>query len=78
MCVKTSDQKELKEFIVGRIPGVMKVVLKKADKQKIPMELPEAREIAIDEIIEAEKKAEIKRVINTYTYIYTHNTYTYT
>ncbi len=56
------EQKELKAYINKLIPPQMKVVLKRADKLKIPMELPEARELAIEDIIVAERLATEKQV----------------
>ncbi len=39
----------------------MKEVLRSADRQKIPMEIPEATEISTSEIIEVEVLAEMDR-----------------
>lgn len=49
--------KDLKE----RIKKHVKVVLRRADKQKIPMEIPEAQELAKKEIIDLEMEAERQR-----------------
>lgn len=49
----------LKQQLLKRIKLQMKEVLRKADRLKIPMELPEAKEIATREIIEEEVKQEL-------------------
>lgn len=51
----------LKQQLLKRIKLQMKEVLRKADRLKIPMELPEAKEIATREIIEEEVKQELVR-----------------
>ena len=51
----------LKQQLLKRIKLQMKEVLRKADRLKIPMELPEAKEIATREIIEEEVKQELIR-----------------
>lgn len=59
---ETIEEKALKKDLLDRIKKHIKVVLRKADKAKIPMEIPEARELATIEIIEAESKLERARV----------------
>lgn len=54
---ETPEEIELKKDLQKRIKGHIKEVLRKADKQKIPMEIPEAFEIATQEIIEEEVQA---------------------
>jgi hypothetical protein len=51
---ETPEEILLKKDILRRVKVQIKEVLRKADKQKIPMELPEAYEIATQEIIEEE------------------------
>jgi hypothetical protein len=51
---ETPEEILLKKDILRRVKVHIKEVLRKADKQKIPMELPEAYEIATQEIIEEE------------------------
>ena len=55
---ETVEEQALKVDLQQRIKAHVKVVLRRADKQKIPMEIPEARDIATVEIIEAEGKLE--------------------
>jgi len=59
---ETPEEKVLKADLNKRINAHVKVVLRRADKQKIPMEIPEAKELATVEIIEAEGKLERGRV----------------
>lgn len=59
---ETPEEKLLKADLQKRIAAHVKVVLRRADKQKIPMEIPEANELATVEIIEAEGKLERGRV----------------
>ena len=50
------------KVIVERSKKHVKTVLRKADKQKIPMEIPEAKEIAVDEIIDQIVEEELELV----------------
>jgi hypothetical protein len=59
---ETPEEEALKKDLVLRIKKHTPVVLHRADKQKIPMEIPEAREIAQIEVIEHEIKEEKKRI----------------
>jgi hypothetical protein len=59
---ETPQQRELRKVLLGKIEKQVKVVLRRADKMRIPMEIPEAREIAMEEVIEMEMKAEVKVV----------------
>ena len=59
---ETPEERVLQADLKRRIKDHVKVVLNKADKQKIPMEIPEAKEIAEREIIESERKLEAARV----------------
>lgn len=49
----------MKKVLQKRINTQMKEVLRKADKMKIPMEIPEAKEIATRDIIEEEVQQEL-------------------
>ena len=51
----------LKQQFLKRINAQMKEVLRRADRMKIPMELPEAKEIATKDIIEEEVQLELTR-----------------
>ena len=55
---ETPEDIVLKKKLLKLSKDHMKVVLRRADKMKIPMELPEAKEIAIKEIIEKEIESE--------------------
>jgi hypothetical protein len=59
---ETVEEQQMKVDLQKRIAAHVKVVLRRADKQKIPMEIPEAREIATAEIIDTEGKLERARV----------------
>lgn len=59
---ETPQQRELRKVLLGKIEKQIKVVLRRADKMRIPMEIPEAKEIATEEVIEMEMKAEVKVV----------------
>ena len=52
------QKKELEKAIKVQI----KDVLRRADKQKIPMEIPEAKDIAAEEVVEQEVQKEIQKV----------------
>jgi hypothetical protein len=58
---ETPEEEDLKKALQAKIKKHTDVVLKRADKQKIPMERPEAMDIAQIEMIEAEIKAEKKQ-----------------
>lgn len=58
---ETPDEILLSKDLKKRIKTHSKVVLHRADKQKIPMEIPEAEELARKEIIDAEMEAERER-----------------
>jgi len=60
---ETPDELDLKKFILDKQPKQVKAVLRRADKQKIPLEIPEAREIAIEEIIQQIVADELAKVI---------------
>ena len=59
---ETPEELALKKTILDRAKKHVKAVLRRADKQKIPMELPEAQEIAVDEIIEQIVEEELAKV----------------
>ena len=59
---ETPAQKELRKELLKKIDKQVKVVLRRADKMRIPMEIPEAKEIAKEEVIEMEMKNEIQVV----------------
>ena len=54
---ETPEDVILAKDLRGRIKKHVKVVLRRADKQKIPMEIPEAQELAKKEIIDLEMEA---------------------
>ena len=56
---ETPEDLILKKKLLSKIKGHVKNVLRKADKMKIPMEIPEAKEKAQVEIIQMEVEAEI-------------------
>ena len=58
---ETPDEVELKKDLMKRVKKHMKLVLRRADKQKIPMEIPEAIALATEEIIEMEVQMEKKK-----------------
>lgn len=58
---ESPEEVELKKELQLRIKGHVKHVLRRADKQKIPMEIPQAMALATQEIIELEVHAEKKR-----------------
>ena len=58
---ETPEELELRDDLNKRIKEHTKVVLRRADKQKIPMEVPEAKELATKEIIDAEAELERER-----------------
>lgn len=58
---ETPEEVELKKELLKRVKKHVKNVLRRADKQKIPMEIPEALELATREIIEMEVQMEKKR-----------------
>jgi hypothetical protein len=60
---ETVEQQDLKKELLARIKKHILVVLKRADKQNIPMEIPEATDIATEEIIELEVEVEKKNVL---------------
>eukprot|EP00603_Paraphysomonas_imperforata_P008507 CAMPEP_0114413724 /NCGR_PEP_ID=MMETSP0103-20121206/1007_1 /TAXON_ID=37642 ORGANISM="Paraphysomonas imperforata, Strain PA2" /NCGR_SAMPLE_ID=MMETSP0103 /ASSEMBLY_ACC=CAM_ASM_000201 /LENGTH=579 /DNA_ID=CAMNT_0001581817 /DNA_START=415 /DNA_END=2155 /DNA_ORIENTATION=- len=59
---ETPQQKELKKELLKKIKLQIPLVLKKADKMKIPMEIPEAKLIATDEVIKNEQELELEIV----------------
>jgi hypothetical protein len=59
---ETPQQKELKKELLKKIKLQIPLVLKKADKMRIPMEIPEAKLIATDEVIKIEQKLELEKV----------------
>jgi hypothetical protein len=59
---ETPQQKELKKDLLKKIKLQIPLVLKKADKMRIPMEIPEAKLIATDEVIKNEQELELKKV----------------
>eukprot|EP01041_Mallomonas_annulata_P014808 gene14808-31454_t len=59
---ETPDEKALRKDLKARAKKHVKDVLRRADKQRIPMELPEAQQIALKEVVEMEVKAERDRV----------------
>jgi hypothetical protein len=58
----TPDEVALKQILAAKVKDQVKVVLRKADKMRIPMEIPEAVEIAEKEIVELEVVKEIDDV----------------
>ena len=52
----------LKKVLKVKIKNQLKDVLRRADKQRIPMNLPEGEEIAREEVIKLEINAEIDAV----------------
>ena len=58
---ETPDDIILAKDLSARIKKHVKVVLRRADKQKIPMEIPEAQDLAKKEIIDLEMEEERKR-----------------
>lgn len=60
---ETVEQQDLKKILQEAIKKHIKVVLRRADKQNIPMEIPEAQDIATEEIIEIEIELEKKKVV---------------
>ncbi len=59
---ETPEEQHMKDRLIRQIKDHVPVVLKRADKQKIPMEIPEAKEVAQEEIIQLEMKEEQKRI----------------
>ena len=56
---ETPQQKELKKELLKKIKLQIPEVLKRADKMHIPMEIPEAKLIATDEVIRKEQELEL-------------------
>ena len=59
---ETPQQKELKKELQLKIKNHLPSVLKRADKLRIPMEIPEAKQIATDEVVKEEQELELKKV----------------
>ena len=58
---ETPEEVALRDELQERIKAQIKVVLRRADKQKIPIEIPEARDLATKEVIDAELELERER-----------------
>jgi len=58
---ETPEDVVLANMLSGKIKAHVKVVLRRADKQKIPMEIPEAQDLAKKEIIDQEMENERAR-----------------
>jgi hypothetical protein len=58
---ETPEEVSYSKVIREKIKRQTKVVLRRADKQKIPMEIPEAEELAKKEVIDEEMEAERER-----------------
>ena len=58
---ETPEEVALQGDLQERIKAQIKVVLRRADKQKIPIEVPEARDLATKEVIDAELELERDR-----------------
>ena len=54
----STDERLGKKKLLARIEKQLKVVLRRADDAKIPMEIPEGTEVAIEEILQMEVEAE--------------------
>lgn len=60
----TPEEVALKRVLAAKIKDQVKVVLRRADKMRIPMEIPEAQEIAQKDVIEMEVLKELEDVHN--------------
>lgn len=59
---ETPDEKQLKKELLEKTKAQLKIVLKRSDRMRIPMEIPEGMEIAQEEVLENEGKLERDRV----------------
>lgn len=60
----TPEEVTLKRVLAAKVKDQVKVVLRRADKMRIPMEIPEAEEIARKDVVEMEVLKEIEDVHN--------------